>query len=119
MTTKVRLKRSAQFEKSLSQIEDFIFSQRQRVEDVERFLDQIEHVTEFVRNNPKTPALDPKTGDRSWPFGEGDYRLYFANQETNDEVIVLLSDVDASKAANLDRYPEHEILPEDTFETDQ
>jgi hypothetical protein len=60
---------------------------------------------EFLKENPATPALHPQTGDQSWPFGEGRYRLFF---KITAEKIYLLDLID-NRMSNLKIYPSNSI----------
>lgn len=115
MTKLISFKATDGFEKELRRIEDFIFNVRGEITDVEKFLDELQAITIFIRSNPNTPSIDPKTGDHSWPFGDGKYRIFYTVLDDT----VFLTDIIANKAANLDRYPEHKIDDEDTFTTDE
>ena len=98
---------------------DEIFNQREEISDLEKFLNQFSSVIEFIRLNPFTPSTDHKTGDRTWPFNDGKYRLFYSVIERKEHIEVLLTDIDANQAANLDRFPEHQISDEDTFDTEE
>lgn len=65
------------YEESLRGIEDFIYRSSQDLVALEAFADEHDRVLTFILENPTTPAVHPATGDQSWPFGEGRYRLFF------------------------------------------
>ena len=119
MTKLTKIKATPSFEIALNLIENFIFNTRKELSDLDKFLDQLSTVIEFIRNNPTTPNAEEKTGDRTWPFGEGKFRIFYLVSNTTDGIEVLLTDIDANKAANLDRFPDHKISDENTFETNE
>ena len=61
------------------------------------FLEEHDRVLEFIKNNPLTPTVHISTGDQSWPFGDGRYRLFFKLYEQN----ILLLDVIYNRMCNL------------------
>ena len=65
------------YEKSLRAIEDFIYQSAENLIAVEDFLAEHDRMLVFIEHNPKTPAIHPMTGDQSWVFGDGRYRLFF------------------------------------------
>lgn len=74
---------SPQYEGRLRAIEDFIFLSIGDIRLVDRFLDDHDEALKFIESNPNAAAIHPETGDRSWPFGSGRYRIFFlvaANQ---------------------------------------
>jgi len=79
---------------------------------LEVFLTAHDQVLEFLKQNPTTPATDPLTGDQSWPFGDGRYRLFF---KFNNKDIELLDLID-NRMSNLKIYPNN-ILP--TYDEDE
>jgi len=118
MTKSVKFKQTESFESALKSIEDYVFDVRGEILDVEKFLDQLSSVIEFILNNSLTPSIDTKTGDRTRAFNDGRYRLFYSAIDCTKSVEVLLTDIDANQAANLDRFPEHKINDEDTFVTE-
>jgi hypothetical protein len=75
MTTKIFF--TDAYSASLEAIEDFIYESVQDLSVVAAFLDEHDRALQFIADNPGTPAVHPTTGDQSWPFGEGRYRLFF------------------------------------------
>lgn len=73
------------YQKRLGEIEDYIWdSSGKSLVSIEAFLSAHDLALEFLKKNPSTPPLHPQTGDRSWPFGEGRYRLFFQIQFKRD-----------------------------------
>lgn len=99
---------SPQYESALREIEDFIFESTQDLAFVEHFLDEHDRVLAFIEHNPDTPAVHPKTGDQSWPFDDGRYRIFFRVFK-GETLTVYLADVIDNKRANLGLFPEHEM----------
>ena len=106
---------SGSYSKSLENIEDFIFEATNRVEEVEKFLDAHDRTLEFIAENPTTPAVHPNTGDQSWPFFDGRYRLFFVVNQTSNELLIYLVHIVDNRQANLELYPQNS-LP--TYEED-
>ena len=66
------------YQKRLGEIEDFIWeSSGKNFLAMDAFLTDHDRVLDFLKENPTTPAPHPQTGDQSWPFGDGRYRLFF------------------------------------------
>jgi hypothetical protein len=101
---------------SLSAIEDHIFTTTANIEQVARFIDEHDRVLTFIAHNPKTPAAHPVTGDQSWVFGDGRYRLFFklVPHSTEDTTVYLTHIID-NRQANLEVYPNNTMptYPED------
>lgn len=103
---RLRIILTAAYEKRLSDIEDFIFeSSEKNILFVEKFLDDHERVLEFLKVNPSTPAPHPQTGDQSWPFGDGRYRLFF---KISEDFIYLLDVID-NRMSNYKIYPNNTL----------
>ncbi len=98
-----------QYEKKRIEIEDYIFSINQKISDVHQFLDEHDRVLKFIENNPETPAIHPVTGDQSWPFGNGHYRLFFRVVNLKKAFQIFLLDIIDNKQLNLKVYPENKI----------
>lgn len=97
---------TAAYERRLSEIEDFVFETTSSVEAIVHFLDDHDRALAFLARNPETPALHPTTGDRSWVFGEGRYRLFFqAISAPFGEITLYLTHLIDNRQANLDVYP--------------
>lgn len=100
------------YEKRLSEIEDFIFeSSNRNITFLEKFLTEHDRIIDFIKENPSTPPNHPQTGDQSWPFGEGRYRLFFKISRNK----VYLLDLIDNRMSNLRIYPGN-VLP--TFDED-
>ncbi len=90
------------YKDKLSDIENFIYeSSGNAYSAVDAFLTEHDSVLEFIKNNPSTPASHPQTGDQTWPFGDGRYRIFF---KFNGERIDLLDVID-NRMSNLKIYP--------------
>lgn len=95
------------YQKKLGEVEDFIWeSSGKNILAMEAFLTAHDNVLEFLKDNPTTPAPHPQTGDQSWPFGDGRYRLFF---KYNGKDIELLDLID-NRMSNLKIYPNN-VLP--------
>lgn len=94
------------YEQQLSEIENFIFiSSEGNISFVEKFLDDHEDALLFLKQNPTTPAPHPHTGDQSWPFSDGRYRLFF---KITAGRIYLLDLID-NRMVNLKVYPNNKM----------
>ncbi len=90
------------YQKKLEEIEDFILeSSESNFSALESFLDAHDNVLEFLKENPTTPAPHPQTGDQSWPFGDGRYRLFFKYDGKNIHLLDLID----NRMSNLKVYP--------------
>ncbi len=97
----------------MGEIEDFIWeSSGKSILAMEAFLSSHDNILEFLKQNPTTPAYHPKTGDQSWPFSDGRYRLFF---KFNGKDIELLDLID-NRMSNLKIYPNN-VLP--TYNEDE
>lgn len=97
---------TAAYEKRLSEVEDFIFESTSSLELIGRFLDEHDRVLAFIAQNPETPPIHPQTGDQSWTFGEGRYRLFYkAVADASSELTLYLILLVDNRQANLDVYP--------------
>lgn len=105
------------YEARLREIEDFIFESTQSLETVGRFLDEHDRVLLFLSQNSETPAPHPNTGDQSWVFGDGRYRLFFkAVTNADREVTIYLLHLIDNRQANLEVYPGNSMP---TFDEDE
>jgi len=100
---------SKNYSTALEQIEDFIFESTESLDQVSKFLDEHDRVLMFIGQNYKTPAIHPVTGDQSWIFGDGRYRMFFNAIESGNEITVHLTHIIDNRSANLDVYPENKI----------
>jgi plasmid stabilization system protein ParE len=97
---------SENYQRALSEIEDFVFeSSDNTVSAVENFIDAHDKALEFVAQNPNTPAVHPQTGDQSWIFGDGRYRIFFQVVSQGKETIIYFTHIIDNRRANLDFYP--------------
>jgi hypothetical protein len=97
------------YESILSRIEDYIFETTNSLNLIEKFLEEHDQTLNFIAQNPKTPAIHPVTGDQSWVFGDGRYRLFFRCIENKETITVYLTHLIDNKEINLDIYPENKI----------
>jgi hypothetical protein len=103
----VKIILSATYQKRLGEIEDFIWeSSGESILPLEAFLSSHDSILEFLKLNPTTPVYHPQTGDQSWPFSDGRYRLFF---KFNGKEIELLDLID-NRMSNLKIYPGN-VLP--------
>lgn len=100
---------SKNYEKSLSTIEDFIFESTQNIELIEKFLDEHDDTLNFIAQNPLTPAIHPSTGDQSWIFSDGRYRIFFKVINAQKETKVYLTHIIDNRQANLEIYPNNRL----------
>lgn len=98
------------YENRLSGIEEFIFGSTGSLEVLGKFLDEHDRALAFISNNPGTPAPHPVTGDQSWAFGDGRYRLFFKSVTAkNQDVTIYLIHIIDNRQANLDIYPNNSM----------
>ncbi len=102
----IKIKATKLYLKSLTEIEDFIFESTKDIKQVESFIDAHDKVVQFIKQNPTTPAPHPKTGDQSWPFASGRYRVFF--KVTKKQRIYLLDVID-NRMLNKDIYPNNSM----------
>lgn len=101
------------YQRRLGEVEDFIWeSSAKSILAMESFLTSHDNALEFLKQNPTTPAHHPQTGDQSWPFDDGRYRLFF---NFNGKDIILLDLID-NRMANSKIYPNN-LLP--TYNEDE
>jgi hypothetical protein len=90
----------------LELVEDFIWeSSGKSVSAVETFLVEHDRVLGFLKLNSAIPSSHPQTGDRSWPFGNGRYRLFYIFLKGN----ILLLDLIDNRMCNLNIYPSNKF----------
>lgn len=106
---KVKFIFSSNYETALSRIEDHFFEATGSIIFVESFLKEHDDALMFIGENPKTPAIHPVTGDQSWIFGNGRYRLFFRCIDNNNETIVSLTHLIDNKELNQNIYPSNKI----------
>jgi len=100
---------STNYESTLSRIEDHIFTTTGSLELVEKFLDDHDQILIFLGQNPKTSAVHPVTGDQSWLFGDGRYRLFFKSVDAEGSTTIYLIDLIDNRELNLQIYPGNRI----------
>jgi hypothetical protein len=90
----------------LTEFENYIFeSSGQNIKKVESFLEEHDRVLNFIIENPNIPGIYENTGEKSWPFQNGRYRIFFVIITEN---IYLLDLVD-NKMSNMQIYPFNSI----------
>ena len=100
---------SKNYNKQLEHIENYIFDSTENIESINEFLDQHDKVLLFIEQNPKTAAVHPTTGDQSWPFGNGRYRVFFKCVFNQSDLAVHLTDIIDNKELNQSIYPDNSI----------
>ncbi|RZF20648.1 hypothetical protein DAY19_11730 [Halobacteriovorax vibrionivorans] len=106
----INIKVTANYLKSLTEIEDYIFNLNNLVYDVEQFHSEHDRVKDFIKQNPTTPAPHPLTGDQSWPFANGRYRIFFKFLTTKNSKLIYLLDIIDNRMLN-DKYYPHNSIP--------
>jgi|GEM_PF-3215647 len=110
-----QLKATKKYLETLTEIEDFIYEQTDSIEELEKFHVEHDRVKEFIKQNPNSPAPHPNTGDQSWPFSNGRYRLFFKvvngdrSRASEGEAIIYLLDVIDNRMLNKDIYPNNSM----------
>ena len=99
----VRIMLTDAYENALGRVEDFIFATTGDEKILEIFWRNHDNALRFIAENPQTPATHPATGDQSWPFGEGHYRVFFKHIIT--QKLVYMTHVIDNRQANLEIYP--------------
>lgn len=100
---------SENYLQALGEIEDFVFESSESISAVEKFLEAHDSALKFVAQNPNTPAIHPQTGEQSWIFGDGRYRIFFkVVTQVNETRIYLIHLID-NRQANLDIYPNNSL----------
>ena len=97
------------YEDVLARIEDYVFLTSDSTDAVESFLNEHDDALSFIGENPNTPAIHPVSGDQSWNFSNGRYRLFFRCIDSFGETRVYLLHLIDNKEANLDIYPGNKI----------
>jgi len=106
---------SKQYETALEKIEDFLLAQTGSLVQVERFLAEHDQALEFIGENPAAAAIHPATGDQSWIFADGRYRIFFYSAETGTFLHFYMTDIIDNRQANQHVYPGNSIP---TYEED-
>jgi hypothetical protein len=104
-----KVKISPNYEAALARIEDYVFDATDSIDAVERFTHEHEKALQFICENPKTPAVHPVTGDQSWNFGDGRYRMFFRCIGDDKDMILFLTHIIDNKEINPDVYPNNKI----------
>lgn len=93
------------YDKALHRIEDFILESTDKSELVDEFYREHDKVLEFIGENPNTAGIHPTTGDQSWVFGNGRYRLFFKIVASKTLLKIYLIHIIDNREANLKAYP--------------
>lgn len=110
-----QLKATKKYLERLTEIEDFIFEQTKSIEELEKFHEEHDRVKEFIKQNPHAPAPHPNTGDQSWPFSNGRYRLFFKvvkgnrSRASEGEALIYLLDIIDNRMLNIKVYPNNSM----------
>jgi hypothetical protein len=112
----IQLKATKKYLETLTEIEDFIFECTSSIEELEKFHDEHDRVKEFIKQNPNTPAPHPNTGDQSWPFGNGRYRLFIKVVNTKRTTTIYLLDLIDNRMLNKSFYPKNSMP---TYDSDE
>jgi len=98
------------YNRTLESLEDFILESTGEISQVEAFLKEHDRVLTFIEHNPRTPAIHPVTGDQSWVFGEGRYRVFFVSTlSTPGEGTGFLTHIIDNRQVNLAVCPENSL----------
>lgn len=97
----------------LLEIQAFIYEQTGSLEQVQKFHDEHDRVKEFIKQNPTTPAPHPNTGDQSWPFSNGRYRIFIKVVSEDGLTYVYLLDLIDNRMMNKDVYPNNSMTTYD------
>jgi hypothetical protein len=98
------------YAEDLAVIFDFLDQQDPEGTALQAFSVEHGRVLTFIRDNPETPAVHPVTGDQSWPFGDGRYRLFFKRAKVTPDVTRLyMVHVIDNRRANVAVYPNNRM----------
>ena len=93
----------------LERIEDYILQVAESIDKVSEFLDQHDQVLRFIEQNPTTAAAHPTTGDQSWIFDKGRYRIFYKCIDSKNSLIIYLIHIIDNKELNKNIYPENKF----------
>ncbi len=100
---------SDNYNAALERIEDYILATTDSLDFVSRFLESHDEVLRFITDNPGTPAVHPFTGDQTWVFGDGRYRVFFKTTHRDGELQIFLTHLIDNRQSNLGIYPDNKI----------
>lgn len=100
---------SGNYNVNLERIEDFILKSTESIDSVSDFLDQHDKVLQFIEQNPTTASAHPTTGDQSWVFGDGRYRIFFKCAGIGSVLTIYLIHIIDNKELNKSVYPGNKI----------
>ncbi len=92
---------------NLERIEDYILTASDNINAVGEFLDEHDKAFQFIEQNPHTASPHPTTGDQSWLFGNGRYRLFFKCVQSAEFMTVYLIHIIDNKELNKNVYPKN------------
>lgn len=93
----------------LNRIEKFISENLDNDRILEKFVSEHDKILEFVGSNPKAAAVHPATGDQSWVFGNGRYRIFFKTVSNKNSLHIYLLHIIDNREANLEVYPNNTL----------
>ncbi len=96
---------SDNYNKNLERIEDYILETAESIDAVSEFLDQHDNVLQFIEQNPTTATAHPTTGDQSWVFSDGRYRIFFKCAGAGPDLVINLIHIIDNKELNQSIYP--------------
>jgi len=100
---------SKSYNKSLEEIEEFIWRSTNNVDLIEKFLDDHDDVLHFISQNPRTASVHTQTGDQSWVFSDGRYRIFFKTVIDKNKTEIYLIHIIDNRQANLKIYPNNSL----------
>lgn len=100
---------SDSYNKNLERIENYILEAAESIDAVCEFLDQHDKVLQFIEQNPTTAAAHPTTGDQSWVFADGRYRVFFKCSGSGSDLVIYFIHIIDNKELNKNIYPGNKI----------
>ena len=100
---------SDNYNTNLERIEDYILESSESIDRVSEFLDEHDKILRFIEQNPTTASAHPTTGDQSWVFGEGRYRIFFKCADSTAGMVINLIHIIDNKELNQSVYPGNKI----------
>ncbi len=98
-----------EYTRALERIKKFIFDSTENIGFVDQFLNDHDEVLSFLSENPKTAATHPLTGDQSWLFANGRYRIFFKTVVSDSGFKIYLIHIIDNRESNLEIYPNNSI----------
>ncbi len=97
-----------QYNSSLERIEDHILTTAD-ISHVEKFLDEHDRLLKFIEQNPATAAVHPLTGDQTWVFASGRYRVFYKAVDISATLTIFMTDIIDNRELNKKIYPANSI----------